>query len=136
MLRFRAIPDSLAQYHLEESECCLIHVENTLTPSKGVWINPHVRVTYTLDSFYLVHGHDWMTPSQQLAGIWQNRLARWSSLPRFLRRWAVTARMRRWEAENTAFRCWASSSTGPCVETSKCVINEMQVLREDGWAHV
>jgi hypothetical protein len=30
-LRFRGISDSLAKYHLEASECCLIHFDNPLT---------------------------------------------------------------------------------------------------------
>ncbi|KAI5292225.1 Obg-like ATPase, partial [Ascosphaera acerosa] len=45
-LRFRGISDSLAAHHVEGSECCLIHYDNPLTRSKGVWVNPHVRVGY------------------------------------------------------------------------------------------
>ncbi|KAJ6185974.1 hypothetical protein N7519_007275 [Penicillium mononematosum] len=39
-LRFRGIPDSLAEYHLEGSECCLIHTDNPLSVEKGVYLNP------------------------------------------------------------------------------------------------
>ncbi|KAJ4396833.1 hypothetical protein N0V93_001055 [Gnomoniopsis smithogilvyi] len=44
-LRFRAIPDSLADFHLEGSECCLIHADNPLSAreSSGVWLNPNRR---------------------------------------------------------------------------------------------
>ncbi|KAL8996568.1 MAG: hypothetical protein Q9169_003963 [Polycauliona sp. 2 TL-2023] len=44
-LRFRGIPDSLAQYHLEGSECCLIHYDNPLSAENGVYINPEVHLT-------------------------------------------------------------------------------------------
>ncbi len=136
LLRFRAIPDSVAQYHLEGSECCLIHEENPLTTSKGVWINPHVRVTYHLSTFHQVHRRYWLTPGEQWVGIWQNRLARWVSPPRSLRRWAVTARIGQWEADNNGHRCGDSSFPGSCVEGSHCIVDEMQVLVENGWAHV
>ncbi|KAI9877771.1 MAG: hypothetical protein M1830_000498 [Pleopsidium flavum] len=43
-LLFRGIPDSLAEYHLEASECCLIHADNPLTARRGVWLNSNVRV--------------------------------------------------------------------------------------------
>lgn len=43
-LTFRGIPDDLASLHLEGSECCLIHADNPLSHSKGVFLNPNVRV--------------------------------------------------------------------------------------------
>lgn len=45
-LRFRGIPDSLALHHLEGLERCLIHADNSLTLTRGVWLNPNVRVSY------------------------------------------------------------------------------------------
>jgi hypothetical protein len=45
-LAFRGIPDSLSLHRLEGSECCLIHKDNPVTPTKGVFLNPNVRVGY------------------------------------------------------------------------------------------
>ncbi|RMZ90526.1 hypothetical protein DV736_g2252, partial [Chaetothyriales sp. CBS 134916] len=50
-LRFRAIADSLAELHLEGSECCLIHEDNGLTAKDGVWLNPNVRVRYQKEAY-------------------------------------------------------------------------------------
>ncbi|KAI9884015.1 MAG: hypothetical protein M1823_004205 [Watsoniomyces obsoletus] len=63
-LRFKAIPDSLAQAHLEGSECCIIHLENPLVPSRGIWLNPLVRVTYDLQAYKHGYGEiDWQDGS-------------------------------------------------------------------------
>ena len=45
-LRFRGVPDTLAERHVEGSECCLIHADNRLSKDLGIWINPNVRVGY------------------------------------------------------------------------------------------
>ena len=50
-LRFRGISDSLAELHLEGSECCLIHQDNPLTAKHGVWLNPNVRVGYNKEAY-------------------------------------------------------------------------------------
>ncbi|KAL8802964.1 MAG: hypothetical protein Q9182_003452 [Xanthomendoza sp. 2 TL-2023] len=50
-LLFRGLPDSLAQHHLEASECCLIHTDNPLTNTHGVWLNPRVKVGYTATAY-------------------------------------------------------------------------------------
>ncbi|EFY90951.1 polysaccharide export protein (CAP59) [Metarhizium acridum CQMa 102] len=52
-LRFRGVPDSLANYHLEGSECCLIHADNPLSRTLGVYLNPKVK---TLDINYIGRG--------------------------------------------------------------------------------
>ncbi|KAL9009951.1 MAG: hypothetical protein Q9173_005067 [Seirophora scorigena] len=54
-LRFRGIPDSLARYHIEGSECCLVHADNPLTSIRGVWLNPNVRVGYSAEAYEEVH---------------------------------------------------------------------------------
>ncbi|TVY52059.1 hypothetical protein LSUE1_G009978, partial [Lachnellula suecica] len=55
-LSFRAISDSLANEHLEGSECCLIHSDNdALRSEKGVWMNPNVRVTYNATTYVKVN---------------------------------------------------------------------------------
>jgi hypothetical protein len=54
-MRFRAIADSLAASHLEWSECCLIHVDNPLSPAEHIYVNPNVRVAYGVDVYDVVH---------------------------------------------------------------------------------
>ncbi|KAL9070523.1 MAG: hypothetical protein Q9161_004820 [Pseudevernia consocians] len=55
-LKFRGVPDSLALHHVEGSECCLIHVDNPLTQSHGVWLNPNVRVGYSPEAYAAASG--------------------------------------------------------------------------------
>ncbi|OAA60973.1 polysaccharide export protein [Niveomyces insectorum RCEF 264] len=60
-LVFRGVDDSLAALHLEASECCLIHADNPLAaaPSSaggGVWLNPNVRVAYSVPVYQQVRG--------------------------------------------------------------------------------
>jgi len=52
-LRFRGVSDSLAEWHVEGSECCLIHYDNP-APDKGVWLNPNARVAYRVKGWELV----------------------------------------------------------------------------------
>ena len=126
LLRFRGIPDSLALSHLEASECCLIHADNYLTSSKGVWMNPKVRVGYSEQAYGAVHRpNGWLTASDMLRGIWENRLRRWTTTT-WLKRRLVGSRLRRW-----------SRKEGHSTERGiHCLINEMQVLIPNGWAHV
>ncbi|KGQ11821.1 hypothetical protein BBAD15_g2447 [Beauveria bassiana D1-5] len=103
-LRFRGIPDSLALQHLEGSECCLIHADNPLSRTLGVYVNPRVRVGYTLPAYQAVHPADGASslasgPTASSAGRASQDMAR---------------------HEPGVF----------------CLINEMQVLAENGWAHV
>ncbi|KAL8791146.1 MAG: hypothetical protein Q9195_006043 [Heterodermia aff. obscurata] len=120
-LPFRGIPDTLAALHLEASECCLIHADNPLTPSKGVWLNPAVRVGYTAPAYSAVHAsHPWPALGEAWRGVWRNRVARWGSTELFKRR-RVRGRVRKW---------------GGWEVGEGCLVNEMQVLVENGWAHV
>jgi hypothetical protein len=41
---FCRTPDNLAAFHLEASECYLIHVDNELRAKQGVWLNPNINV--------------------------------------------------------------------------------------------
>ena len=80
-LRFRSISDSLAQYHLEASECCLIHADNPIAPLKGNWINPNVRVGYSLQAYQAVAAENvkeqqWPTPYER-RWAWLQRLTSW-----------------------------------------------------------
>ena len=125
-LEFRGVPDSLASYHLEGSECCLIHADNPLTTSHGVWINPNVRVGYNSEAYKAVHENEpWPTAGSAFWGNWRNRVARWVTTTRLKKR-LVEKRLNDWGRQDKS-----RFETG-----KKCLINEMQVLVENGWAHV
>lgn len=125
-LSFRGIEDSLAQYHLEGSECCLVHADNLLTASKGVWMNPNVRVGYTPQAYESVHSSiPWPSIGGAWTGLWRNRAGRFLSSEKW-RRMAVDARLKQWgAAQQSRFE-----------PGRHCLIDEMQVLVENGWAHV
>lgn len=129
-LRFRGTPDSLADLHLEGSECCLIHTDNPLSASKGVWLNPNVRVGYNSRAYDTVNpsgikASAWVGTGTVLSGSWENRLLRWLTMEWF-KEGTVRRRIRKWQAPDK-----------DRVETGvACLINEMQVLVWNGWAHV
>ena len=75
-LRFRAVPDSLAERHVEGSECCLIHADNAARD--GIFVNPNVRVAYSADAYAAVQRP--MSVFAMWRGLWWNRGARWLSL--------------------------------------------------------
>lgn len=133
-LRFRAVPDSLALHHLEGSECCLIHADNQLSATSGVWLNPNVRVSYNPEADKIVNpkGERWPSKMEMFVGIWSNRWARWTQFPwRILERLVVDRRVRLWRRE--ARRKGHAEAHEDGIH---CLINEMQVLLENGWAHV
>lgn len=126
-LRFRGLPDSLAEYHLEASECCLIHADNPLSRDLGVYLNPQVRVGYNTDAYVATHppSGSWVSAWEIFRGLWASRLLRWTYRTE-TRDWIVNRRLQKWAAEDERN-----------VEPGEfCAINEMQVLRENGWAHV
>ncbi|RDW86468.1 glycosyltransferase family 69 protein [Aspergillus mulundensis] len=123
-LRFRGIPDSLAQFHLEASECCLIHADNPLSRIHGVYLNPRVRVGYTGAAYAAVHP-SWLSPQFMVLGIWKNRLRRWVSTT-FFQDFVVNRRV----------ALWKGRSQNRHEVGEFCLINEMQVLISNGWAHV
>ena len=127
-LEFRGVPDTLAEYHLEGSECCLIHADNPLSHTRGVWLNPDVRVGYHCDAYNAVHTPLFVWPPviERIRGIWQNRLLRWTTFV-FHKEWVVKRRMEKWRKQKLAERY------EPGIH---CLINEMQVLVSNGWAHV
>ena len=133
-LKFRGVPDSLALYHLEGSECCLIHADNPLSPSKGVWLNPNVRVGYNPTAYHVVNAFSnmsWPPFYMRLKGLWRNRFARITGAPRrALERLVVLWRLRNWRSARTA-------ETQERIEKgANCLINEMQVLVANGWKHL
>lgn len=125
-LKFRGIPDSLGEKHLEGSECCLIHADNPLSEEKGVWLNPRVRVAYDGQAYNAVNDEPpWSSTWTILSSSWTNRILRWATTPWFKNQ-IVERRLRRWKAEDPEHQ-----------EDGKfCLINEMQVLVSNGWAHV
>lgn len=76
-LQFRSIPDSLAAYHVEASECCLIHYDNPASAIAGVWINPTVRVGYSWPAYAAVTANEWPTASELGWGPWKSRWLWW-----------------------------------------------------------
>jgi hypothetical protein len=127
-LRFRAIPDSLAEHHLEGSECCLIHADNPLSAELGVYLNPRVRVGYNIEAYEATHpkgGGSWLSTWQIFRGLWSSRLLRWLYLAGGRDR-VVRRRLKKWEGDSEL-----NIEPG-----SFCLIDEMQVLIENGWAHV
>ena len=132
-LRFRGIQDSLALQHLEGSESCLIHADNPLTREQGVFVNPDVRVAYNPSANIDIHpgfGTEiWPGRGRRLWGIWGNRLARvWGWGRRWSEGWVVKSRLKSWVEEGVR---------GEREEVGReCLVNEMQVLIKNGWAHV
>ena len=126
-LKFRGVRDSLATFHLEGSECCLVHYDNPLSSQKGVWLIPNVRVGYSSEAYNGVHSSTGIWPSlaQAYRGMWWNRLTRWLTTDHFKSR-VVHNRVDGWKRSSEA-----RFETG-----IGCLINEMQVLVENGWAHV
>ncbi|KAG6086279.1 hypothetical protein E4U33_006777 [Claviceps sp. LM78 group G4] len=127
-LRFRGVPDSLAQFHLEGSECCLIHADNPLSRTRGVYLNPRVRVAYNAAAYEATHpaAGSWVSAWDIFRGIWENRLKRWTTSMMTLKGIVVRSRLKRWGRQK-------KGNEEPGVF---CLINEMQVLAHNGWAHV
>jgi hypothetical protein len=124
-LRFRGIPDSLASSHVEASECCLIHADNPLSATKGVFLNPNVKVGYNSSSYDALH-----SPGGTLSLfhifrlIWWNRFMRLITTPLFKEQ-IVRTRLGKWIVET---KSWERGDF--------CLVNEMQVLDETGWKHM
>jgi hypothetical protein len=124
-LRFRGLTDSLAASHLEASECCLIHADNPLSASKGIFVNPNVKVGYNGSAYDAVNSPESaLSPLQIYRATWQNRLQRW-----FTSGW--------WKEQEVQKRISAwTKATGNTEIGGFCSINEMQVIMEKGWKHV
>ena len=125
-LSFRGIDDSFSSSHLEGSECCLIHADNLASKELGVFLNPNVRVGYTKQAYQAVHPRgSWLSYGDIWAGLWSNRYKRWFTTPWF-------KEMKVWRLK----RKWESEKPGREEKGWFCLINEMQVLVWNGWAHV
>lgn len=125
-LAFRGIPDSLSLRHLEGSECCLIHADNPLSSTKGVWVNPTVRVGYSGEAYDNIQPEaPWSSTFEIWTACWKNRFLRWSTTTWFKNQ-IVYWRLWRWRRGDLSHR----------EPGDFCVINEMHVLVHNGWAHV
>ncbi|KAK3687693.1 cryptococcal mannosyltransferase 1-domain-containing protein [Podospora appendiculata] len=125
-LNFRGIDDTLAQLHLEGSECCLIHADNPASRTRGVYLNPAVRVGYNIQAYNAVHPEgSWLSAYSIWTGLWKNRLARWTTTPWFKEQ-RVRRRVHKWEQGEE----WREEAG------EFCLINEMQVIVSNGWAHL
>jgi hypothetical protein len=130
-LRFRGIDDSLADSHLEGSECCLINADNPLREDKGVWLNPNVRVGYSKEVYAQIKSERFPTAHAAFVGVWANRWLRWrGSVQLMLEGWTVQRRLREWVAGTPEGEPPRSEVGQPCL------INEMQIMWENGWKHL
>ncbi|EAU89357.1 hypothetical protein CC1G_11053 [Coprinopsis cinerea okayama7 len=120
-LRFRAIDDSMAAYHLEGSECCLIHVDNPETEKQGVWVNPRVRVAYEKVAYDRVRV--WPTREDEVVGWFVRFGTNLLRLPWL--KGAIKRKIAKWEKEGQR------KEPG-----SFCVVEEMQVLSKTGWTKI
>jgi hypothetical protein len=68
----------------------------------------------------------WLSSWEILTGLWENRLRRWFTTVYF-KELVVRWRVRAWEGKE---------GRGEKENGVNCLINEMQVLVENGWAHV
>jgi hypothetical protein len=158
-VQFRGVADSLATRHVEGSECCLVHADVAAAVAQhpdddddnadqGVWVNPAVRVGYSGTAYNAVHpagpggagGWWWMGAGEYVAGVWRNRGARWTGTgwwwAEWVRRCAVRRRVRAWEAEGAAREEGEDEDGRREVAAAWCLVDEMQVLVENGWKHI
>jgi hypothetical protein len=130
-LSFRGIDDSLADLHLEGSECCLIHADNFLSSGMGVWLNPNVRVGYDVKAYRDVKEEYFISAFWAVAGAWVNRFMAWRvAFQTSLERRAVRDRLQRWEAETP------EGERRRFEPGEHCLINEMQIMWSNGWKHL
>ncbi|KAI0409632.1 glycosyltransferase family 69 protein [Xylaria palmicola] len=130
-LQFRGIDDSLADLHLEGSECCLIHADNYLTPEKGVWLNPNVRVGYSVDAYRQVRTSHFPSPLWTVIGAWINRIRSGRiAIQSQLEARIVTRRLEQWMAKTP------EGDLRRYEPGAACLINEMQIMWENGWKHL
>ncbi|KAK3935742.1 cryptococcal mannosyltransferase 1-domain-containing protein, partial [Diplogelasinospora grovesii] len=126
-LAFRGTDDTLAETHLEASECCLVHADNPASAEQGAWLNPNVRVGYSTHAYHQVHpsGGVWLSYWEIWLSLWKNRSYRWFTTPLLKER---MCRSRQYQ--------WEHAHPDRHEKGSFCLIDEMQVLVGNGWAHV
>jgi hypothetical protein len=136
-LRFRALPDSLASKHLEASECCLIHTDMVSMPggigNNGIYLNPSVRVGYTINAYNLTHvgpEETFVSATQYVTGVWLNRLKRnlIAKVSKTMK--GVEKKLQRWKKEGENSLEKREENGGLCI------IDEQHILIWNGWKHV
>jgi Cryptococcal mannosyltransferase 1 len=124
-LRFRAISDSLAEHHVEASECCLVHYDNPLSASKGVWMNHNVRVGYNAARYAAVHQSGWPTAKEFILGHLSDLLI-----------WFVPTQKRRIPIDRK-YDEWRRLNANNTEIGSDCLVNKMMVVSDKGkWSEV
>ncbi|KAI0594494.1 cryptococcal mannosyltransferase 1-domain-containing protein [Biscogniauxia sp. FL1348] len=130
-LMFRGIDDTLADLHLEGSECCLIHADNYLTPEKGVWLNPNVRVGYNEEAYWQIRTNRFPTPFWTVVGAWINRIQGWRmSIQSQLETRTIQKRLEEWKLATP------NGDLSRYEPGEHCLINEMQIMWSNGWKHL
>jgi hypothetical protein len=123
-LTFRGLPDSHASTPHEASECCLIHADNPLSHSKPILLNPLVRVGYNGSAYDAMHSPESiLSPLEIFSSMWENRLRRLATP--WWKEWDVQRRILKWMGE-----------VGEVERGGFCVVDEMQVVLDNGWRHV
>ena len=80
-------------------------------------------------------GEPWPGLAEAAWGVWWNRVVRWGTSEGG-KRWRVRRRVRTWEGEGKGEGGGGVKGEARWEPGVGCLINEMQVLRENGWAHV
>ncbi|KAI1332526.1 glycosyltransferase family 69 protein [Xylariaceae sp. FL0255] len=130
-LRFRGIDDSLADFHLEGSECCLIHADNPLALSKGVWLNPNVRVGYSVHAYNKAKKNHFPSAFWAIIGAWANRITSGQvAIQTQLEMRVIAKRLEQWRTETPV------GQPTRYEPGAACLINEMQIMWKNGWKHL
>lgn len=139
-VQFRAIPDSLAAYYVEASECCLIHADVLASGQayRGMYINPAVRTAYVAEAYEATHfgrmGSNFVSAWQYWSGVWVIRWRPWVkdavSISAGQNIAEVFRRIKLWEREEEV-------EEQPRREVGDyCTVLEMQILTWNGWKHI
>ena len=133
-LRYRGIEDSLAEKHVEGSECCLIWADLAATgdAEAGIWVNPAVRLGYVTKAYEDTHfgaNKDFLSGMVFVKGIWRNRGIRWFG-GGMQQAKVVKNRIVQWKKEGKR-KGKDRNEVG-----EMCLIDEMHVLIWNGWKHL
>jgi Cryptococcal mannosyltransferase 1 len=125
-LRFRAVNDSLAEYYLEASECCLIHYDNPLSAFRGVWMNPKVRVGYDDMRYDAVHQPSgWPSMAATILGHLSDLLT-----------WIVPLSRKR-KVIDLRYEEWTQKSPLNTEAGADCLVHKLMIVSEKGkWSEV
>lgn len=123
-LAFRAVDDRLADQHIEASERCLLHADNPLSASRGVFLNTGVRTT-RWGSIGQGHFPGWLSA---VMGTWVSRINRWSEEERVAQQQdVVLSGVRAWAAER------GEQGQDRKEAATACLAEGLRVVRPRGW---